>query len=112
MFGHSRLTAIPSRYGLVALRSCAFTHRQPSPSFTAVANVASYSPGPIAPGEMVIIFGSGLGPSQLASSQLDAQGRVATTLSNVRVLFDGTASPLIYVSQTRDRCDGAIRCER
>jgi hypothetical protein len=29
--------------------------------------VSPYSPGPIAPGEMVIIFGSGLGPTQLVS---------------------------------------------
>jgi uncharacterized protein (TIGR03437 family) len=96
MFGQSRLTAT-----FVGLVTSLCVHAQTAkPVITAVANVASYSPGPVAPGEMVIIFGSGLGPSQLVSSQLDAQGRVATTLSNVRVLFDGTASPLIYVSQT------------
>ena len=33
--------------------------------------------------------------------QLDAQGRVATTLAGVQVLFNGLAAPLIYVSATQ-----------
>jgi uncharacterized protein (TIGR03437 family) len=48
---------------------------------------------------MVVLFGTGMGPSQLANLQLDPQGRVATTLSGVQVSFDGTEAPLIYVSQ-------------
>lgn len=68
------------------------------PTVNAVTNVASYANGPISPGEMVVIFGSGMGPSTLAGLQLDEQGRVANTLSQVQVLFDGTATPLIYVS--------------
>jgi uncharacterized protein (TIGR03437 family) len=71
------------------------------PVISAIANVASYSPGPIAPGEMVIVFGSELGPSRLVNLQLDGQGNVANILSSVQVLFDGAASPLIYVSQNQ-----------
>lgn len=33
------------------------------------------------------------------SAQLDSHGRVATTVSQVQVLFDGTPAPLIYVSE-------------
>src|ERR1017187_4635756 len=65
---------------------------------TAVANVASYANGPISPGEMVVIFGSGMGPPSVVGFQLDQQGRIANTLSQVQVFFDGSPAPLIYVS--------------
>jgi uncharacterized protein (TIGR03437 family) len=68
------------------------------PTVTAVTNVASYANGSISPGEMVVIFGSGMGPSSVFLSQLDQQGRIANALSQVQVLFDGTPAPLIYVS--------------
>src|ERR1035438_6792703 len=68
------------------------------PAVTAVANVASYASGPISPGEMVVIFGSGMGPPSVVGFQLDQQGRIADTLSQVQVLFDGNPAPLIYVS--------------
>src|ERR1035437_6777082 len=71
------------------------------PTVTAVTNVASYGNGPISPGEMVVIFGSGMGPSSVVGFQLDQQGRVANALSQVQVLFDGNPSPLIYVSATQ-----------
>ncbi|MGH9615012.1 MAG: hypothetical protein ACRD4E_04035, partial [Bryobacteraceae bacterium] len=57
------------------------------PIVSAIKNVASYSSGPIAPGEMILIGGTGLGPAQLVSLQLDANGKVATTLGGVQVLF-------------------------
>src|SRR5258708_29819594 len=68
------------------------------PVVNAVANVASYAAGSVCPGEMVVIFGTGLGPAQVVGLQLDSQARVATTLSQVSVLFDGIPAPLIYVS--------------
>ena len=68
------------------------------PTVAAVTNVASYANGSISPGEMVVIFGNGMGPSSVVGFQLDQQGRVATTLSQVQVLFDETPAPLIYVS--------------
>jgi uncharacterized protein (TIGR03437 family) len=68
------------------------------PVISAVTNAASYSAGPISPGEMVVIFGSVMGPAQVVTAQLDSRGRVTSTLSQVQVLFDGAAAPLIYVS--------------
>jgi uncharacterized protein (TIGR03437 family) len=68
------------------------------PTVTAVANVASYANGSISPGEMVVIFGTGMGPSNLVGLQLNQQGRIANILSQVQVLFDGNPAPLIYVS--------------
>jgi uncharacterized protein (TIGR03437 family) len=75
--------------------------QSPKPTIAAIANVASYANGPVSPGEMVVIFGTGIGPTKLVSLQLDPQGRVATVLSGVQVLFDGIAAPLIYVSQAQ-----------
>ncbi|MBI3665354.1 MAG: SBBP repeat-containing protein, partial [Acidobacteria bacterium] len=62
-----------------------------------VVNAASFLPGPVSAGEIITIFGSGIGPASLAGLQLDSQGRVGTSLANTKVLIDGEAVPLIYV---------------
>ncbi|MCA2970419.1 MAG: fibronectin type III domain-containing protein, partial [Acidobacteriaceae bacterium] len=82
---------------LVAVLSPVGANAQPF--VTTVVNAASYSAGPIAPGQMVAIFGIRLGPSALASLQLDEHGRVAQTLAGTQVTFDGIPAPLLYVSQ-------------
>ena len=64
----------------------------------AVVNGASYFGGPIAPGEIVTLFGLDLGPAELAGLTLTAQRRVATVAGGVRVLFDGTQAPVLYAS--------------
>ena len=71
------------------------------PLVTAVTNAASYSPGPVSPGQMVVIFGARLGPSSVISFQLDSRGRLATTLAATQVTFDGIPAPLLYVSQAQ-----------
>ena len=72
----------------------------PKPVVSAVTNAASYGSA-IAPGQMVDIWGTGLGPSKLAGLALDANGMVSTSLANVRILFDGVPAPLVYVSATQ-----------
>ena len=72
-----------------------------APQLTAIVNAASYAQGAISPGEVVTLFGTGLGPANLVGLTLDANGGVSTTLAGVRVLFDGVAAPLIYVSGTQ-----------
>jgi uncharacterized protein (TIGR03437 family) len=62
----------------------------------AMVNAATYVNGPVAPGEIVSVFGLGLGPQDGAGLQLES-GRVATSLAGARVLFDGTPAPLLYV---------------
>lgn len=84
--------------GIAPLSTIAQTTK---PVISAVENVASYANGPVSPGEMVIIFGAAMGPTPLVKWQLDTQGKVATTVSGVQVLFDGIAAPLIYVSQAQ-----------
>ena len=61
-----------------------------------VVNAASYIGGKVAPGEIVSIFGSFPGPSQIMGLQLSGQGYVSTNLSGEQVLFDGLPAPLVY----------------
>ena len=65
-------------------------------SANGVVNAASYAGGAVSPGEIVAIFGSGLGPGTLVGLQLDSRGYVSTSLAGTQVLFDGVAAPLIY----------------
>jgi uncharacterized protein (TIGR03437 family) len=63
-----------------------------------VANAASGYTGPVAPGEMVAIFGTDLGSSALVT---DAEvsttpGKLSYNLNGTQVLINGTAAPLLY----------------
>ena len=62
-----------------------------------VVNAASFAPGPLAPGEIVSIFGSGIGPISGVGARLDGRGRVASNVAGARVLFDGVPAPLFFV---------------
>lgn len=66
-----------------------------------VANAGTLRAGAVAPGEIISIFGFGVGPAVPAGLQLDSAGRVATQLGGTQVLFDGVAAPLVYVSATQ-----------
>ena len=72
-----------------------------SPSITAVTNAASNLPGPIAPGEIVVLYGSGLGPGQLTQFHVDSAGNVDTQLAGTSVSLNGTPAPIIYTSATQ-----------
>jgi uncharacterized protein (TIGR03437 family) len=73
----------------------------PKPAIAAVKNAASYAGTAIAPGENVIIGGTGLGPVALAGSQLTGAGRLATTVAGTQILFGDTPAPIVYVSATQ-----------
>ena len=61
-----------------------------------IVNAASFLPGPVAPGEIVSIFGTGIGPTEGASATLDSSGAVTTGLGGTTALFGGIAAPLFY----------------
>jgi trimeric autotransporter adhesin len=63
-----------------------------------VANAASNLSGPIAPGEVVVIYGSGMGPDQLTQYQPNGNGFVPTNLAGTTVLINGAFAPIIYTS--------------
>lgn len=66
------------------------------PNIRSVANAASLASGPVAPGELITIFGSNLGPAQPSGLQLNPDGAVATTLVQTQAFFDGIPAPLLY----------------
>jgi uncharacterized protein (TIGR03437 family) len=71
----------------------------PKPVVQAVTNAASYQK-PIAPGQMVVVWGTNLGPQQLDSQiGVGLNGVVASAMNGVRILFDGVPAPIVYVSQ-------------
>lgn len=69
----------------------------PKPVVNAVTNAASYASA-VAPGQMVIVWGSDMGPGNLAGLALDSNGMVSSAVAGVRVLFDGVPAPVVYVS--------------
>ncbi len=62
-----------------------------------VGNAGSYYTGPVAAGEIVSLFGQGLGPAQGAQGQFDPQTGYPQQVSTVQVTFNGAAAPLLYV---------------
>jgi uncharacterized protein (TIGR03437 family) len=68
----------------------------PLPTLTSLLNGGSLQVTPVAPGEIISIFGQGLGPAAGTTLNLTPDGLVANTLSGTRVLFDGAPGPLLY----------------
>jgi uncharacterized protein (TIGR03437 family) len=62
-----------------------------------VGNAASFDAGPVAPGEIVSLFGEGLGPATGTQPSVTLTSGFPMKLANVAVTFDGTPAPLIYV---------------
>jgi uncharacterized protein (TIGR03437 family) len=73
-----------------------------TPTINAIANAASLKTGSIAPGQMLVLFGTALGPDSLAVFAPPASGQpIATMLAGTRVLFGTTPAPVIYASATQ-----------
>jgi uncharacterized protein (TIGR03437 family) len=62
-----------------------------------VVNAASLLPGPVAPGELIVIDGDNLGPKDTVSAAAGG-GVYPNTLGGVTVSFDATAAALLSVS--------------
>jgi len=87
------------------LRRLVTAAAQPGPTPTATAagvvNAASFLGGAVAPGEIVTIFGTGIGPPTLTGLILSRAGVFESLVADTQVLFDGVAAPLVYVSGTQ-----------
>lgn len=78
-----------------------FTIGRQRPQFTSngVVSAATFQPTPVAPGGILSIFGSALGPAAGVSYTLDpATGKLPVSLAGTRITFDGVAAPLFFVS--------------
>ncbi len=70
-------------------------------SISHVSNSATGLQGPVAPGELVSIMGTGLGPTAGVSFSVNSMGAVDSTLAGTRVFFGSVAAPLTYTSSTQ-----------
>jgi uncharacterized protein (TIGR03437 family) len=68
-----------------------------------IFNAASMLQGPVAPGEIVNVFGVGFGPADLVTWSPDDSGFVSTQIAGLRLLFDGIASPILYADANQVR---------
>ena len=67
----------------------------------AFANAASLATGAVAPGSIVSIFGSGLGPLTGLPETLASPTLLATRLGQTQVMFDGTPAALYYIQDSQ-----------
>jgi uncharacterized protein (TIGR03437 family) len=67
-------------------------------SISAVTNGASNQVGSIAPGEVLVIYGSNIGAGSLTTYQLTGAGAVSTSLAGTTVYIDGVPAPVLYTS--------------
>jgi uncharacterized protein (TIGR03437 family) len=101
--GGSVTATVPARsITLLVLPALTSSLPAPKPVIAAVGNAASYNQHAISPGELVVIFGTNLGPKVLAGPQLTEDGNfLAQSTGNVRVLFNGFIAPMVYSSATQ-----------
>ena len=96
--------ATDSRTGVLTAAGQSFPITQGPPSgglgapvFTSagLVNAASMQTGAVAPGEVITLFGTNLGPAALQKPAVNG-GQVDTIAGGTRFLFDGIAAPMIY----------------
>ena len=68
-----------------------------TPVVQAVVSAASYASGPVGLGELVSLFGAGIGPATPATFVVN-NGYVTQSLANTSVTIDGKSAAMIYVS--------------
>jgi uncharacterized protein (TIGR03118 family) len=87
--------------GVGNLQHGLFTSLAPPAAITSVVNGASGASGPIAPGEVVVLTGIGLGPSPLASASIPGAGTIRPDLAGMSVTFNGNPAPILYCSASQ-----------
>ncbi|HLG94852.1 MAG TPA: FG-GAP-like repeat-containing protein [Bryobacteraceae bacterium] len=85
--GSNTVTVLINRTGIL-----------PSPAVTSFVSAAGIPTGPVAPGELITIFGSNLGPEPGLAAQLGTSAFLATQLGPTQAFFDGIAAPLLYTA--------------
>ena len=83
-----------------AVINVSLTVTAPLPSATSVINGASGAQGTVAPGEVITLIGTHLGPATAATAQV-VNGFLTTQLGGVQVLVSGVPAPMIYASATQ-----------
>jgi uncharacterized protein (TIGR03437 family) len=71
-----------------------------SPGFVSAASFAASNLNGVSPGEMIAIFGTGIGPTTGQSFTV-TNGALSTTLAGVQVTFNGKPAPIVYASASQ-----------
>lgn len=87
--------------GLLFLTSLAQNPSAPAVELACVANAASYDRAGISGGEIVSLFGQGMGPGNGRQPQVDVKTGVPKQLAGVQVTFNDTPGPLLYVQDAQ-----------
>jgi hypothetical protein len=74
---------------------------QPAVYLQRVVNAASNAEGPVAPQEIVVLNGTGIGPDLLTGAALTGDNKFPALVGGVRVLFDGEPAPMIYALKSQ-----------
>ncbi len=82
-------------YGAALLR---LANAAPVLTASGVVNAASYASGAVAPGEIISMFGSSIGPAMPAGGQFTNPRLVADSVEGLHVYFDGIPAPVLYAS--------------
>jgi uncharacterized protein (TIGR03437 family) len=69
----------------------------PSATVESVLHAATLAPTAVAPGQIVSILGTGLGPLLPVTPRPTSAGAYDTRVADTRVLFDGTPAPILYL---------------
>jgi uncharacterized protein (TIGR03437 family) len=67
-------------------------------SIAAAVNAASNLVGPVSGGEVVVFYGAGMAPANLAVNSVGSSGTYPTALNGVTVYFGSYQAPILYVS--------------
>jgi uncharacterized protein (TIGR03437 family) len=70
-------------------------------SIAAGANSASNLTGPVSGGEVLVLYGAGMGPGGLSVATVGTNGLYPTSLNGVTVTIGGYAAPILYTSPTQ-----------
>jgi uncharacterized protein (TIGR03437 family) len=70
-------------------------------SVSAVTGAATNALGAVAPGEALVLYGSGMGPANVVSNTFNSLGFLSNTLAGTTVYINGVAAPILYTSATQ-----------
>ena len=76
----------------------------PSITLEGIVNAATFVGGPIAPGEIISIFGVDIGPDPGVNTTFDGEGNVPAEFAGVQVLINGIPAPLYFVGKNQINC--------
>jgi uncharacterized protein (TIGR03437 family) len=70
-------------------------------SLACITDAALFHLGPVAPGEIVTLFGNGLGPAEGSQAEVTPANTFPSQWADVTVSFDGHPAPLLYVQDSQ-----------